>query len=95
MDDNFDKVKAKIIFDIWHTYHKTLHDSSSVKEITYPTHLLFQQIADEVFPSVEKIGSAYAPQDKTHSPLRHSSDYKALSNKLNYEFKNLDHEQQK
>ncbi len=52
--------------------------------MTYPTHVLFKQIADEV-----NIAAAYAPQDGTKRTHKQSSDHQALEMKLTYKFKRL------
>ncbi len=46
--------------------------------MTYPTHLFFKQIADEVFPSEENIAAAYAPQDGIKKTPKQSSDHQEL-----------------
>jgi hypothetical protein len=59
--NNFERVKAKVLFDILHTYQKTIYDASSLNDMKLPTHVLFKQLAEEIFPNDMDIVSAYSP----------------------------------
>jgi hypothetical protein len=59
--NNFEHVKAKVLFDILHTYQKSIYDASSVNDMKLPTHVHFKQLAEEIFPRDKDIVSAYSP----------------------------------
>ena len=43
---NFEQVKAKILFDIIHTYTKSIHDTDALEQMKQPTRELFKSLIE-------------------------------------------------
>ena len=74
----FEQVKAKILFEILNTYQKSIYDTQAVNEMKLPTHFLFKQLGDQIFPADKDIAAAYSPQEDSKTPktLKETDGYK-------------------
>ena len=92
----FEQIKAKILFDILNTYQKSIYDTQAVNEMKLPTHFLFKQLCDQIFPADKDIVAAYSPQEdsKTLKTLKETDGYKTSQITVCYELRKLAQEEQ-